>query len=317
MCFFRIFDEINILQHSSNENVVRIHGYTEWSAGNIGIVMEYLPGGNLWQLLREKSIRIGIILRLRMCSEIASALTFIHNLFVDKRLTHGDLKAENVLLTTDLHAKIADFGSSRWSEYTGRTTVEQVPQSKNLFTKIYAPPELLNNPSMKLHPSCDVYSFGMIVYIVLRRQLPVSNMTKMVEHIYLHNIQNGKFPTSELENNVEDIKHELDREDEITAVELLEAEIKNCWKLNPNDRPQIVDIKERLEEKLSCFPSKDLHHQVASVARKHDTSLPTSTEHNLVAISRLRLERKGLLYHISICFSHHYFYLSDLNNPVR
>ena len=251
--------------------------------------MEYLPNGNLWHLLSEKAIKIGIILRLRMCSEVASALAFIHNLSADIRLTHGDLKTENVLLTVDFHAKIADFGSSRWSEYTGQTTVVRVPPPKNQFTEIYAPPEFLRDPSLALRPSCDVYSFGMIVYIILRRKLPLSHHS--YKNIYLNNIRNGEFPNLEFIKNIID---GIEREDEIIAVKLLQTEVKNCWTMDPKDRPQMVDVKQRLDDQLMKFPSQDLQRQVLNVSRNYKNSLPSSSKHELVVISRSQLENKGL-----------------------
>ncbi|CAK8681975.1 unnamed protein product [Clavelina lepadiformis] len=80
--------------------------------------MEYFPAGNLKVILLDEDIVLGPLLRARFGAEIANGLAFIHNLFDDKRLLHGDIKPENILLTEDLHCKIGDFGTAQLSNYT-------------------------------------------------------------------------------------------------------------------------------------------------------------------------------------------------------
>ena len=189
--------------HLANQaqNIVRLHGYVP--ANNaVGLVMEYLPNGNLHNLLINASIPIGAFLRLRMCSEVADGLSQIHNLrdvsCCDKMLVHGDMKTENVLLTDDLHCKISDFGSSKLVAPVTQSTITAT-QHANDFTPIYAPPELLLNPSMTLFPSVDAYSFSMILYFVLKRGYPVQ-----INHLscYLEAVKDGRLPQPVTDNRL-------------------------------------------------------------------------------------------------------------------
>ena len=73
--------------------------------------MEYLEGGSLDALLQlDKAAHerrpIALSTRIRIAREAASGLAFLHA----RRYVHRDVKPENILLTGDYHAKIADFG---------------------------------------------------------------------------------------------------------------------------------------------------------------------------------------------------------------
>ena len=79
--------------------------------GRLAIVMEYLEGGSLDALLQlDKAAHerrpIALSTRIRIAREAASGLAFLHA----RRYVHRDVKPENILLTGDYHAKIADFG---------------------------------------------------------------------------------------------------------------------------------------------------------------------------------------------------------------
>ena len=88
--------------------------------GRLAIVMEYLEGGSLnafLQLDKAAHQRRPIVLsmRMRIAREAASGLAFLH----ERRYVHRDVKPENILLTGDYHAKIADFGITSGHENSG------------------------------------------------------------------------------------------------------------------------------------------------------------------------------------------------------
>ena len=170
---FREEKEIAVLDMVNDHapHAVRFYGYVQWFNA-VGLVMEYFPNGDLYELLINTDAKLGALLRYRICYEVAEGLSQLHNLpklsASKTKVAHGDLKAKNVLLTDELHCKIADFGSSQILTATGNTqcTLLQQTQPSKDFTEIYAPPELLNNPELERFPLIDAYSYSMIIYCI-------------------------------------------------------------------------------------------------------------------------------------------------------
>lgn len=72
---------------------------------NLYLVMEYLPGGDLMNLLIKKDILSEEESRF-YTAEMILAIESVHNL----NYIHRDLKPDNVLLGADGHIKLTDFG---------------------------------------------------------------------------------------------------------------------------------------------------------------------------------------------------------------
>ena len=97
----------------------------------------------------------------RLFREVASALAYLHGLDV----VHGDMKPENLLLSSDNPSdaviKVVDFGSAQ--------TADSPPFSSRGRTVAYCPPEVLDERRNQehLHPSMDMWAVGVILYIML------------------------------------------------------------------------------------------------------------------------------------------------------
>ncbi|KAF8604859.1 kinase-like protein [Ceratobasidium sp. AG-I] len=94
-------------------------------------------------------------------SDVLEGLAYIHRL----KLAHGDLKPENVVLTTQarrLTAKLCDFGSARDVPSKGHTSVEYT------CTALYRSPELSAGEDKIPNPSfaADIWAFGCIAFVV-------------------------------------------------------------------------------------------------------------------------------------------------------
>jgi serine/threonine protein kinase len=99
-------NERNILAMANNPFVVRFF-YSFTSKENLYIVMEYAPGGDLASLLSALGALEEDTAR-QYASEIALALEYCHA----QGIIHRDLKPNNVLISTDGHVKLTDFGLS-------------------------------------------------------------------------------------------------------------------------------------------------------------------------------------------------------------
>ena len=279
---FRISTEVNHLQKANHANIVRIYGLTQWQEF-LAIITEYFPNGNLKELLLDKDIDIKPFLQLRMSFDIANGLAFIHNLLPNERLVHGDLKVENVLLTDDLRCKIADFGSSVLSGNTGSMTKTNGVFT-NEFTEIYAAPELLANPTMKLRTSHDTYSFGMIIYLILTRRSPVPNN---LFNIFLNDIKEGKRPPIDIiELTLKFNKCKI----AVESLQLLCSVLMRCWAQNASKRPKMTTVRDELHDQLVEIKSSQVQSQVALALSNMVVAKLSKTKCKCVPINQLQAE---------------------------
>ena len=281
--------------------MIHIFGDASWPA-SLAIVMECLQGGSLAEFIQDKEITIGGFLRLRICLEITSGLAYLHNL-EPKRMVHGDLKPENVLLIDDLHCKIADFGSSVVSSYTGKTTVPGYTPQKLGFTPIYAAPELLSNPTAKKHPALDTYSFSIIVCVVLKREAPVA--WKNVESLYVEDIKRGECPCLLFMNELK----QTFSDQEFAVIQYLKTVMQQCWSHNPSDRPSMAHVHQCLLQ-IQVNDPATVNKEVATALDKMTISNPVQSDYSCAPLNMLhppsyqllQLYQPGKLLLIIMCF---------------
>uniref|UniRef100_A0A7N0V4L3 non-specific serine/threonine protein kinase n=1 Tax=Kalanchoe fedtschenkoi TaxID=63787 RepID=A0A7N0V4L3_KALFE len=101
-----ILAERNILISVRNPFVVRFY-YSFTCRENLYLVMEYLNGGDLYSLLKNLGCLDEDMARIYI-SEIVLALEYLHSMNV----IHRDLKPDNLLIGSDGHIKLTDFGLS-------------------------------------------------------------------------------------------------------------------------------------------------------------------------------------------------------------
>jgi serine/threonine protein kinase len=161
---FRLrFDrEARALAGLSHPNIVRLHDYGV-EQGLMFLVMEFVEGVSLRQLLRERKIASSQALAIAV--ELCKALEFAHK----ERVIHRDIKPDNVLLDRAGRTKLTDFGLAlRIDADTGRVTQTNFA----VGTPHYMAPEQLERPE-ELDHRVDVYSLGVLLYEMLTRELPI------------------------------------------------------------------------------------------------------------------------------------------------
>ncbi len=126
-------------------------------------VMEFLPGGNFEQAVREG--RLDLEERLRIVAEVGDALTTAHSAGV----VHRDVKPSNILLDADGRAKLTDFDLAHRDD-----TVALTQTGEMIGTLQFAAPEVLAS-TRSVSVTSDVYSIGSVVVFALQgRDLPSS-----------------------------------------------------------------------------------------------------------------------------------------------
>ncbi|GAB4819084.1 hypothetical protein N2152v2_006130 [Parachlorella kessleri] len=99
-------NERNILAMANNPFVVRFY-YSFTSRENLYIVMEYLSGGDMFSLLRHLGALDEEVAR-QYVAETVLALEYCHT----QGIIHRDLKPDNLLVSSNGHIKLTDFGLS-------------------------------------------------------------------------------------------------------------------------------------------------------------------------------------------------------------
>ncbi len=144
----------------SHPNVVAV--YDQGTDGDRPfLVMEYVPGATLRQVLRDRGT-LSPAETLTVMDHVLAALAVAHR----AGLVHRDIKPENVLLTADGRVKVADFGLARAVAGSTVTTTGSV-----LFgTAAYLAPEQFQHGTAD--ERSDVYSAGVVMFELLTGGVP-------------------------------------------------------------------------------------------------------------------------------------------------
>src|SRR3712207_3627762 len=125
------------------------------------IVMEYVPGGDLKDLIDERGVLSGA--ELARLSGAAAGLAHAH----ERGVIHRDIKPHNILITESGDVKVTDFGIARALDATYATRT-----GSYLGTALYSSPEQLRGEGVT--PKSDVYSLGVTLYHAATGQPPFS-----------------------------------------------------------------------------------------------------------------------------------------------
>jgi len=159
----RFKTEIEIMRNLDHPHIIKLFETFE-DARNVYLVMEICTGGELFDRIIKKGHFTEAEAR-KLFSQIVKAIYYCH----ENKICHRDLKPENFLLldeTDDCPLKVIDFGLSQvFGEVTAKDgQKQQVQMTTRAGTPYYISPEVLTG---KYDESCDVWSVGVILYILL------------------------------------------------------------------------------------------------------------------------------------------------------
>ena len=130
------------------------------------IVMEYVPGGSLYELIKAGPLPIERATQIAL--DLCDALIRSHRL----KIIHRDIKPENVLIAEDGTPKLADFGVARLSEGTRMTR-----SGMQVGTPYYMAPEAWEGKT--LDAQADIWSLGVLLFEMLSGQVPFGGDTPL------------------------------------------------------------------------------------------------------------------------------------------
>ena len=290
----RCHDECLLLCSLSHPNIVQFLGTTEERGSPLPIlVMEFVPFTLSSHLKKHgifpQEISYGVLV------DVATGLCYLHG--KKPTIIHRDLSANNILLTSEMRAKIADLGLAKILNATPA-------QSRCPGTAAYMPPEaLVQNPEYRTE--IDTFSYGVLIVHVLCSEWPHPDKPKMQRN------DGTLVACSEYER----CRKYISMLDSNNPMILL---IKKCLSDNPTKRPNAEAILSYVQEVASKCPRKfdsvlallkrleSLTHELGQERKQRGKlhcanteknlecdKLRSKLEHSQATYSQLKLELEG------------------------
>ncbi|WP_405372647.1 MULTISPECIES: Stk1 family PASTA domain-containing Ser/Thr kinase [unclassified Microbacterium] len=192
------------------------------------LVMEYLPGITLRELVREQR-RLTLPQTVTVMDAVLSGLAAAHR----AGIVHRDVKPENVLLAEDGRIKIGDFGLAR------ATSANTATGQMLLGTIAYLAPELVTRGTADARS--DIYALGIMLYEMLTGEQPYKGEQPM-QIAYQHATHSVPRPS---------VKNP-------GVPEQLDELVLWATERDPDDRPtdarEMLDRFREIEKELGVFP---------------------------------------------------------------
>ncbi|XP_026404033.1 rust resistance kinase Lr10-like [Papaver somniferum] len=145
-------------------NLVRLYGYC-FDQRTSALVYEYMENNSLDKFLfSNETPQIEWAKLQEIAIGTAKGLAYLHE-ECQQRIIHYDIKPGNILLDLNMSPKVADFGLAKLCNRDNT----HVSLSGYRGTPGYSAPEFLMHNYPITH-KCDVYSFGMLLFEIARRQ---------------------------------------------------------------------------------------------------------------------------------------------------
>ncbi len=160
----RFVEEARTATRLKHANIGTIHDFALDEEGKAYLVMEFIDGINLADLLKRQGSP-GIALSLEIAHQTLLALGYLHR----KNVVHRDIAPDNLMLTQDEEGKplvkLIDLGIAKALDRPGEMTTTGVFLGKLK----YASPEQFGSlpAGEKLDGRCDLYALGVVLYELL------------------------------------------------------------------------------------------------------------------------------------------------------
>mmetsp|Transcript_57047 Transcript_57047/g.107172 ORF Transcript_57047/g.107172 Transcript_57047/m.107172 type:complete len:352 (+) Transcript_57047:103-1158(+) len=166
--------ETNVAAKIRHANLVQFHGVS-FDCQPYLMITEFMSGGTVFELLHcDESVELQWRQQLRMCSDVASAMDYLHKF--KPQIIHRDLKSLNLLLSKAIagpldvpEVKVSDFGLAKMKEDTddwGKMTAAA-------GTFHWMAPEVHTG---HYNEKADVYSYAMVLYEIICCEVPFQDL---------------------------------------------------------------------------------------------------------------------------------------------
>jgi mitogen-activated protein kinase kinase kinase 17/18 len=165
--------EQQILSSLNSPYIVSYYGsYT--TNTHFHLILEFVPGGSLFDSIKNHTEGCLDEHRIKLYArDILLGLAYLHS----NRISHGDIKSQNVLISTDDRVKIADFGAAVLNSCVTHN------EKSALFsgTPAFMAPEVARGE--KSSPSADIWALGCTIIEMATGKAPWNGIIKESEVI--------------------------------------------------------------------------------------------------------------------------------------
>ena len=237
----KLCGELSLMTQVNHQNIVKCKGlcFLENEAMPV-LLMERLKSNLHAYLLEPTNLNIALVVKLSILCDVASGLFYLHSHI--PAIIHRDLTGKNVLLDTELRAKIADFGNARIMDLDPETTPETFTSMPG--TREYMPPEAEGH-SAKYDPSLDVFSFGHLsLFTIIQAPVhPLLPSTYTDPEGLLH----ARSEVKRRELYLDKAKKLLGGKHSLVVL------VKKCLHNSPGQRPKTAELVTRLQDILGIL----------------------------------------------------------------
>eukprot|EP00656_Telonema_subtile_P000785 TRINITY_DN10371_c0_g1_i1.p1 TRINITY_DN10371_c0_g1~~TRINITY_DN10371_c0_g1_i1.p1 ORF type:complete len:521 (+),score=132.55 TRINITY_DN10371_c0_g1_i1:121-1683(+) len=164
----QFLNEVHVLSSLSHPNILCFDAAVA-TAPHYCIITEFVSPGSLQVVLKHpQEYSLPWCRRLSMADDVAQGMQYLHSF--QPPIVHRDLKPSNLLVQSNGHVKVCDFGTSRQVVPTGTMSVCGTP--------VYMAPEVLRGD--RYDESADLYSFGIVLWELLVREVPFKGVIPVV-----------------------------------------------------------------------------------------------------------------------------------------
>lgn len=231
--------EVDVLGRLRHRNIVRLLGYC-YNYSNPMLIYEYMPNGSLADALHGKSsinnLLADWVTRYNIAVGIAQGLCYLHH-DCSPLVIHRDVKSNNILLDSNLVARVADFGVGKLVE--SNEAMSTIAGSYGYIAPEYA-------YTLKVDERSDIYSYGVVLMELLTGKKPVEpefgeamNIVEWVRSKF--RVKDGK--EQALDPSVTGSSNSV-KEEMMLVLRIALA----CTSRLPTDRPSMRDVVTMLGE---------------------------------------------------------------------
>ena len=195
------------------------------------MVME-LMSTSLTVFVESNKTKIAFRRKISILHDVSSGLSFLHSR--KPKVLHRDLSPNNVMLTSQLVAKIGDLGVAKVVRADNRQTKSKLTKAPG--TIHFMPPEALVEKDPEYDTPIDVFSFGGIALHVFSEEWPTPDAAKMRDPVTKKLVA-----LSEAERRKQYLDKMTGRATELRKM------VEQCLDDDPVERPPIQEVSEIIE----------------------------------------------------------------------